>query len=888
MIRVQNKKAIANLSRKSLRANRTRNLVAVLAIALTTLLFTALFTIAQTMIYSTQQQTFRQVGGTSHGSFKNLTLEEKEALEQDPMIVEAGGRLMLGMACGENFRKVHAELSYMEESCRKSSFCVPEHGKAPEEDTKEIACDTRILQCLNLQPEIGTELTITYEIGGIAKEKITDTFRLCGWWEFDAAGTASMAILPKSYIETVLREHPMVLKDESNSTGTWTLDIFLDSSLHIADDMVQILKNHGYQTENPYEDNYIDIGVNWGYSGAQMSANSGWETFVGITALAILITLTGYLIIFNIFQISVTGDIRFYGLLKTIGTTKKQIRRIIRRQALLLSAAGIPIGMLFGYFSGRILSPILITSINDSIKRTYHIFNPWIFIGAGAFSLLTVLLSCAKPGKIAARVSPVEAVRYTDTSYNRKRPKKSRQNISAFSMALANLGRNKRKTFLVILSLSLSVILLHATYALASGFDMEKYLEKWIVSDFILGSAAYFQSNFWAAGQPVPETDILAMNEGGKITEHGRVYGRNFGVLEFVTEDLYREFYSGMEPEMLETALAEEERDADGKLPVYAAFYGMEDYPLSQLEVIDGDLSDLYDPEKHAIAAVYLDDDYGEPIESSQWAKVGDTVKARYVYEWEFSDAGTGEIIPEDEIYTYGKELDVKEKEYQDITYEVAACALVKNAMSYRFYGSHQFVLNADVYQRDSKNSDVMIYLFNTEKEDIAAMQNYLTDYTTRTNPILDFESKQRYEDEFDEFRNMYLIVGGSLSFVIGLIGILNFFNAILTSIYARRKEFAMLQAIGMTGRQLKQMLICEGLLYGLLAVTASTVLSFLTKPLLEYSVGGMFWFFTYHFTLRPVLFIIPVFAILGVLLPLANYRNVAKQTIVERLRMEE
>lgn len=888
MIRVQNKKAIANISKKSLLANRTRNIVAVIAIALTTLLFAALFTIAQTMIYSTQQQTFRQVGGKSHGSFKDLTLAEKEILEKDPMIQEAGGRLMLGLACGESFRKVHAELSYMDESYRKSSFCVPEHGRTPKEGTKEIACDTRILQCLNLKPKIGQKITITYEIGGIKKEEITDTFLLCGWWEFDAAGMASMAILPKSYVDTVIKEHPIDMEDNSNAAGTWTLDIFLDSSLHIEDDMIQILKNHGYQAENRNEENYIGIGVNWGYTGAQMAASYDFGTIIGTAALAILIVLTGYLIIFNIFQISVSGDIRFYGLLKTIGTTKKQIRHIIRHQALLLSTAGIPIGLVFGYCSGRILAPWIITSMNDAITKTYHIFNPWIFIGAAAFSLVTVLLSCAKPGRIAARVSPVEAVRYTDAPSGRKQQKKGLHKATAFRMAQANLSRNKKKTFLVILSLSLAVMLLQATYTLTSGFDMEKYLEKWVVSDFILGDAAYFQSNFRHAGHPVDEQDILAMKDGGKITEHGRVYGRTSGVLEFVTEDLYRESFSGMDPEMLEEMLAEEDRDEDGKLPIYTEFYGMEDYPLSQLEVFDGDLADLFNPEKKAIAAVYLDDDYGEPIESSQWAKVGDTVKVRYIYEWEFSDAKTGEIIPEEKVDTYEKEVNVREKEYQDITYEVVACVLVKNAMSYRSYGSHQFVLNAEVYQRDGRNSDVMAYLFNTEKEDTDAMQNYLNDYTTRINPILDFESKQRYEKEFDEYRNMYVIVGGSLSFVIGLIGILNFFNAILTSIYARRKEFAMLQSIGMTGRQLKQMLICEGLIYGLLAIAASIALSFLTQPILEHTIGIMFWFFTYHFTLWPVLFVAPVFIVLGILLPLASYRNVARQTIVERLRMEE
>lgn len=173
-----------------------------------------------------------------------------------------------------------------------------------------------------------------------------------------------------------------------------------------------------------------------------MAARSDLGTIIGTIALAILIILTGYLIINIIFQISVSGDIRFYGLLKTMGTTKKQIRRMIRRQALLLSAIGIPIGILLGYICGILLAPWINLSINNDIKMAYHAFHLWIFAVAAAFSLVTVLLSCAKPSRIAAKTSPIEAVRYTETSSLKGQRKRSRKNTNAFWMALANPGRN--------------------------------------------------------------------------------------------------------------------------------------------------------------------------------------------------------------------------------------------------------------------------------------------------------------------------------------------------------------------------------------------------------------------------------------------------------------
>ncbi|MDE6969862.1 MAG: ABC transporter permease, partial [Eubacterium sp.] len=108
MIRVKNQKIITKISRKNMQANRVRNAAAITAIALTTMLFMTLFTIAGTMADTFQRQTFRLVGTTSHGFLKNLTTEQKELLETDPMIQEAGGRLFLGIASGEPFRKVQA------------------------------------------------------------------------------------------------------------------------------------------------------------------------------------------------------------------------------------------------------------------------------------------------------------------------------------------------------------------------------------------------------------------------------------------------------------------------------------------------------------------------------------------------------------------------------------------------------------------------------------------------------------------------------------------------------------------------------------------------------------------------------------------------------------
>lgn len=895
MVRIKNQKAIVKISENHLHANRVRNLVAVCAIMLTSMLFMALFTIAGTMVYSFQQATFRQVGGDMQGTFKNLTLEQKETLEKDPLVEKAGGRMMLGVACGDAFAKVHAELSYMDEVCQEGYFCITEHGSAPKEGTKEMACDTRVLNCLGVKPKAGEPVTITYEVGGSKREEITDTFYLSGWWESDPVSPASMIILPKTYVDGVVAEHPKDEEDAGDYTGTWDLNVNFESSMHIGEDMMAVLANHGFQAEDQTAENYISIGINWGYAGAQLAANLDPEMLVEIIALLALIIFVGYLIIYNVFLISVNGDIRFYGLLKTIGTTKRQIRRIVRRQALMLCAVGIPVGIVLGLLAGQALAPVIIASL--SISKSYRIVQPWFFIASAVFSLLTTLLSCAKPGRIAAKVSPVEAVRYTDAGTGKKKQKKGRAGGKAFQMAKANLGRNKKKTVLVVISMSLAVVLLEFTYTVAIGFDMDKYLDKWVVSDFILSEAPYFQvgTNQGQTPLSLPQEDIDNLKKGGEITESGRIYGHvnnmqsEMVALEYVPEEVYRQFYGAWIPEeeldgMVKTA----NRNEDGLFSMNAHLYGMEAYPLSQLSVIEGDLTDVYDPDKHAIAAVCGVDDYGEVVDSTQWAKVGDEVKVRYVHEWEFLDDETGEAIPLEELETYTRPFTAKEKEYEDVTYQVVARVTMKNAMSYRYYESYEFVLNDKVFMRDSGTSNIMAYLFDVAPEQVADMQSFLEDYTENVNSGLDFESKQKYVTEFDQYRNMFLLTGGALCLVVGLVGILNFFNTVLTSIYARRRELAVLQSIGMTGQQLKKMLICEGLLYVSMTAAAALVLCVLTAPLAERIGSGLAWYFTYRFTVVPVFAVIPVFVAFGVALPLICYRNVAKRTVVERLRESE
>lgn len=858
-------------------------MIAILAIMLTTVLFTSLFTIAVSINDSIEQSNFRQAGGYAHGVFKYLTKEQFEELKDDSLIKEYGLRRFVGMPTDEVFSKNHVEVGYSDKNQAKWMFLNPVKGHLPKEGTNEAATDTKVLKLLGVEPEIGAKFTMTIDVDGV---ETTENFTLCGWWEYDEAIVANHMLIPQSRAEEIFEK--LGTKGEDGLTGTYNLDVMFQSAANIEGKLNEVLNRHGYMDTGDTESGaqHVSIGVNWGYTATQMGRNADPLMVVAVAALLLIIAFTGYLIIYNVFQISVTNDIRLYGLLKTVGTTGRQLKRMIRLQALFLSVVGVPIGLLAGYLVGAGLMPFVLEQM-DGAKAGKLSANPVIFAGAAIFSVITVLISCRKPGKMASRVSPVEAVRYTEGSNSKKKVRRAEKGASLPKMAWANLGRNRSKTVVTIISLSFAVVLLNLTVTFTNGFDMDKYLEK-AVADFIVADAEYFQvGGFFSKDIAVGEDMISVLNEQEGVRESGRVYGQTGVVMEAVSEEYYRQknarYLSGEE---LDEYVKSREHDEKGNVVCGARIYGMEQLALDKLKVIEGDLSKLYEKGNY-IAAVYMEDDYGKAEADSHWAKLGNQVTLAYVDEYEFYNTETGEVYEEGNIPESGP-IDYRAKKQHEVTYEVAALVVVPNAISYRFYGDDQFVLNDQTFIQDTKTKDVLCCLMDTTEEGRLQMESLLSELTQNQMPRYDYESKQSYAEEFESFRMTFLMLGGVLSFIVGLVGILNFLNAILTGIMTRRREFAVLQSIGMTGRQLKQMLICEGVYYAVLSSVVSFVLIIMTSPLMAELFGGMFWFFTYRFTLLPLLITAPFFVAIGVILPLIIYRIVARQTVVERLREVE
>ena len=181
---VKNRTCIRRLSFRTLWASRRRNVIAVAAIALTALLFTSLFTVTMSINSSYETYTFHQIGAYNHGSFKDVTEEQADAISAHPKVRAAGKRTVIGIASDGVFAKSPAEVSFMDANCSKWCYAQPDIGHMPQKG-KEITMDTAALELLGVSPQLGAEVTLTYTLSdknqtGYQK---TDTFTLAGWWE---------------------------------------------------------------------------------------------------------------------------------------------------------------------------------------------------------------------------------------------------------------------------------------------------------------------------------------------------------------------------------------------------------------------------------------------------------------------------------------------------------------------------------------------------------------------------------------------------------------------------------------------------------------------------------------------------------------------------------
>ena len=829
-----NRLVLKLLAKRSLKAQK--NTIAVLAIMLATLLFTSLFTIAISLQTAMQESNMRTTGTSAHAGIKRLSWEEYEKLSSDTGIKDIGYSIIIGNAVGDDFNKTPTELRYGDETYSELTFNTPDTGHLPEQKN-EIATSRIVLDAMGLPDKVGTQMELTFTTD---TDTFTDTFTLCGIWDGDAVAYRQTMLLSKAYAEQVA---PVIHGETDGTTppvGTGYIDavMMMPTAWNIEKQALEVTSKYGLDER---------VSINDAYGMATVSLSSMLPLVTGIA----VIFIAGYLLIYNVFYISIAQDIRFYGMLKTLGTTARQIRKIVYKKAIKLSLMGIPIGLLLGWPIGRLLLPAIVNMLTDDI-RVVTTVNPLIFLVAIAFSAITVFISCQKPAILAAKVSPMEALHYIEQTGGKKKQRRSKH-ISTMMMAKNNLTRNKKKVMIVTLSFSLSIVLLNSVYTYVTSFDFDKFVADFSLTDFTVSDttvinnyAPYNTANvsqdfisqaeslngledigniyLWTSKQPLSENDLARLQE-----------------LSASSNDIANE---------LENYRVRQEHGVN--------VYGLDDFPAEYVQVLDGELN------------------------TEQW-KAGNGV-----YVTPLRMMGDGSLC----LYKPGDQISVTQLDGTNKVYDVLAVVSIPSALQTPLQVDmgldYIFPTNELLGNMVFADQPAMKTIFNVDEEHQFATENWLKNYTTNTDTALDYLSKVTLRQTFDGMINMYRLVGGALCAILALIGILNFINSMTTSILSRYREIAMLQSVGMTGRQVKQMLIYEGIGYSILGLFGSLILSVIASLTVVRMMGAELTYFTWHFTMLPVFLCIIPLILITAIVPLVCYNKMAQKTVVERLRIAE
>lgn len=830
------------LTNRSFRQNRGRNVVAVLAVVLTTMMFTALFTLAQSMGRNMTEMYLRQSGTKAHAGTKQITDEQITQLAAHPDIVHFGKSIVLGTVKNPCLAGRQVELRYGSDQYARDVFAYPTTGRMPEQ-RDEIALDTQVLARLDIALELGQSVTLEWENG-------TDTFTLCGWWEGNLSSYADMAWVSEIYALEACESVP-VPKD-GQMLGMRMMGITFSDTKNIDAKTQKVLRESGL-TE-------LSFQTNLAYT-PEVQSSILMENLPMYGGM-VLVFLAGYLMIYNVFQISVAADIQFYGKLKTLGTTKKQLKKVVYGQGNRLSAIGIPMGLVAGYVLGVLLVPVWIPMKEMQVVVSA---SPVIFAGSALFSYVTVLVSCMLPARMAGKVSPIEALRYTDSSVScHKKKKKSRNGAFLLRMAWSNLWRSRKRTIVVLCSLTLGLVLMSYFYAKNASFDVEKYLMDLTVADYQIDDATNDASSFYdPAGNTISDTmlaEIMGLGESGGVEATGRLYSRQEqmtlgeqtkrSLKAFYNEERLADFAS-YDPSFPEWK-AGFDAAVGGEKCMYT-IYGADglvlDAAADNRYILDG----AFDAERFATGQYCL--------------SIGPSITP-------------GDVIP---AHAVGEKLLIAGREFEVMAALKPLRPMVAGRDSLAF--DLPVILPADVFTKLWAGSNLRKFYFNVTDETMEDAQALLSKYQQGAAAGMDVVSRRTMIAQYESQTRASAVMGYAVSIIIALVGVLNFVNSMVTAIIARRREFALIQSVGMTKRQLRQMLAFEGLFYaGLTLLAAYTLGALSVGVFLRAMVTAADGYSTFHFTLFPLVCCTPVLIATALLIPYLCFRKLEHQSITERL----
>lgn len=841
MFENNNKEVVKRIIKRSRRANKTRNIFAIVAIILTTFMISTVFSIGISFAKNYMVMNLRIQGTTANTTLKEATNEQYEKLKKLDIFKSVGYQISVGRVKADYLdkNKTKINIEYHDRIGWENQItpCISDiEGNYPSEENQVMA-SRKALEFMGLKDaKIGDKIKISYEIEGEVKES---EFILSGYYtNYDIVQDTGYLMVSEEFIK----------KNNLSLEKDGTLLMTLNSSEK--DNAPDILESEIRCKQ----------GQEFKYSHYISEKSSGTATIITIIIIALFIVLSGYLLIYNIMYISVIKDINFYGLIKTIGTSPRQIKKIVKGQVLRLAIVGIPIGLILAFIFSFIIVPITMNAFsggqyNGSAMPSDISFNPLIFVGAVLFTLLTVTLSCNKPAKVASSISPTEALRYSGTKIKKqKKNRKSTNGGKLYKMAWYNVFRDKKRAIVVFLSLFMGIITFLSINTFLDSLGVDNFINKYNKNDFKVENI-----NINIDKQKIDKSlvDDIKSLQGVRNVSATKV-----SLAELDMADNF--FLPLIEEEYVRIGISQEELNAF-------------------LNLIKED-SSIY-----SSWILEIDDELIE--------KYNEGAEEKIDLE-EFKNGNLALIEPrsydgkDESLYSElkGGNFNLKDKD-TGVTASHKA-QFINDAkgdfphVSGGVVGAPTIYISNSAMEKLNKDAGYYVLQINVEEAYEARIKQQLK--TLTNNRGLWFESKSDIREEFNNTSMVMKILGGGISCILILIGILNFINVMITGVNVRLKELAVMESIGMTKKQIKRMLTFEGLYYASITTLFIFTLGMgiiygmaeLTKQIADYAE---FVFPTVSLSILVVFIFVVCLITPGIV-----FETSSKKNVIERIRETE
>ena len=850
------------LTLKSLQMNKKRTIVTIIGIILATSLITAVATMVVSF-RATMIEYEKEDAGNYHYMFEDVVYDDLKYFKnnsniEDIYLTEDIGYTYLEGNNNEYKPYLHL-FAFNEEALINSSVKLLE-GRMPQNEN-EIVVSEHIKDIAQVEYNVGDTLSLDvskrvdlsgeYELKQNNayvedEEKLeklyTKEYKVVGIIErpnYDIESPASPGYTVITYLNENNITKNLNVYVLLNEYGLKNQEEFISQITGIDKNILIKIKNDEQLDEKELEE-YNNIKYSYSknegllrYENFEVSDSTMSSILSLAVVVIVIIIVTSIFCIRNSFAISITEKMRQYGMLASVGTTPKQIKKNVLYEAMILALIAIPIGILCGLFADFVLLKVVSTLLADALNNLNFVFSvSWLsLVFVVLLTLITIYLSAISSARRAAKVSPIEAIRgNNDIKINPKKIKSSKIVEKLFGIggkiADKNLKRNKKKYRTTVISIVVSVSIFIAMSSFIN-YAME-------------ASSVYYKNRAYN----------LYVRDGSK--DSYEKIGKFSGIDEYSIVRMSNFYVDSNTLKVNEDSRIDDEYSS---LPITIVALGDEEYRryVNELGLNYNEAKDK----------AILIDDYTQYVVDEE--NNGKYIMKR-IYTYEKGDTILGSFDGEGVKDTY---------------LEIAAVATTRPMGLEDVNNSYgTLVISDDFYDSNIKDTfaeELYIKCDNSNKIEGQIMQEY--------EDLIVYNLDEQMQQEQSVYLVIQIFLYGFIT-VISLIGITNIFNTITTNMNLRSREFAMLKSIGMTDKEFNKMIRLESILYGLKSLFIGIPIGIILSYLVYKSIsGGIEMEFT--LPINSIIISIIVVMLLIILIMRYSLSKINKQNIIETIRKD-